>query len=136
MEQGGTENVLDLRVARWGKNPVMREILEAIETMTDHEKLHLLEHDVGFILWERTDEASEMHEENKLLFKKSYVRCDHCDVLSMWSGPLSEQRCRKCGSGNIHPVQEVDWEGIDWDYNPYQKCYVRKPGKHLKWRRD
>jgi len=40
MENG---NILDFRIAVWGRDPVTRELLEGISTLTDDEKLLLLD---------------------------------------------------------------------------------------------
>ena len=47
------DNILDLRMARWRKDPVTRALLAAIDRMTDDERLHLLRDGVGFIFWSR-----------------------------------------------------------------------------------
>ena len=55
----GSENVLDLRVAHWRRDDVTREILEALEKMSDDEKLVFLEY-VGYVTWEGKEHKSHI----------------------------------------------------------------------------
>ena len=51
MADSADDNVLDLRIARWRRDPTIRALLHAIHEMTPAERKHLLEYHVHFIRW-------------------------------------------------------------------------------------
>ncbi len=47
-----SDNVFDLRVVRWLRDPIVREVLEGMDKMNDDERLVYADH-IGYIKWLR-----------------------------------------------------------------------------------
>ncbi len=62
MTDGPDDNVLDLRIARWRRDPTTRALLEAIDDMTPAEREHLLEYHIYFIWWCREHGGVEKYD--------------------------------------------------------------------------
>ena len=64
-----SDKILDLRVARWRRDPLTCEILEALETMSEDEKLVLADH-VRYVSYLRQNEEPRLKEYADHLRKK------------------------------------------------------------------